>query len=66
MSIKVTYRGREVVIEEDKIKVKDLLREMGLSPLSAIVVREDEILSEEDLVKSGERIRIVNAISGGV
>ncbi len=66
MSIKVTYRGREVVIEEDKIKVKDLLRKMGLSPLSAIVVREDEILSEEDLVKSGERIRIVNAISGGV
>ncbi len=65
MPIKVVYRGKEVEVPGEKIKAKDLLRHLGLSPLSSIVIRNDEVISEEDYVQEGDKVRVVNAISGG-
>ncbi len=65
MSIKVIYRGKEIEIPERKIKAKDLLKRLELSPLSSLVVKNDEVISEEDYVEEGDNIRVINAISGG-
>lgn len=65
MPIKVLYRGKEIEIPEKRLKAKELLKRLGLSPLSSLVVKNDEVISEEDYVEEGDKIRVVNAISGG-
>ena len=66
MPIKVIYRGKEIEIPEKKLKAKELLEKLGLSPLSSLVVKNGEVISEEDYVEEGDNIRVINAISGGV
>jgi len=68
MAIRVKYRGKEYEIDigGEGIKVKDLLGKFNLSPSYSIVIKEDSVLEERDIIKDGESVRIVNAISGGV
>ncbi len=66
MPIKVIYRGKEIEIPEKRLKAKELLEKLGLSPLSSLVVKNGEVISEEDYVEEGDNIRVINAISGGV
>ena len=68
MAIRVTYRGKEYEIDigGEGIKVKDLLGKFNLSPSYSIVIKEGSVLEERDIIKDGESVRIVNAISGGV
>ncbi|RLJ71095.1 sulfur carrier protein [Hydrogenivirga caldilitoris] len=66
MSIKVLYRGKEIELPENKLKAKELLRRLGLSPLSSLVIKNNEVISEDDYVEEGDNIRVINAISGGV
>ncbi|GAB6065001.1 MoaD/ThiS family protein [Aquifex pyrophilus] len=65
MPIKVIYRGKEIEIPEKKIKARELLKRLGLSPLSSLVVKNGEVISEEEYVEEGDEVRVVNAISGG-
>lgn len=65
MSIKVLYRGKEYEFPERRLKAKELLQKMGLSPLSSLVVKNGEVISEEDFVEEGDEVRVINAISGG-
>ena len=65
MSIKVFYRGKEIEVEGKKLRARELLEKLGLSPLSSLVVKNGEVISEEDYVEEGDNIRVVNAISGG-
>ena len=65
MPIKVLYRGKEIELPEKRLKAKELLKRLGLSPLSSLVVKNGEVISEEDTVEEGDNIRVINAISGG-
>ncbi|MEJ5339038.1 MAG: MoaD/ThiS family protein [Aquificaceae bacterium] len=67
MRVRVSYRGQslELEFEGDRVRVKDLLRSLGLSREYAFVVKGDEILDERDFIKDGESLRVINAISGG-
>ena len=65
MPIKVLYRGKEIELPEKRLKAKELLKRLGLSPLSSLVVKNGEVISEEDMVEEGDNIRVINAISGG-
>ncbi|HHJ64208.1 MAG TPA: MoaD/ThiS family protein [Aquifex aeolicus] len=65
MPIKVFYRGKEIEVEGKKLRARELLEKLGLSPLSSLVVKNGEVISEEDYVEEGDNIRVVNAISGG-
>ncbi|HIP42626.1 MAG TPA: MoaD/ThiS family protein [Aquifex aeolicus] len=65
MPVKVIYRGKEFEFPEKKLKAKELLQKLGLSPLSSLVIRNGEVISEDDYVEEGDEVRVVNAISGG-
>ncbi len=65
MPIKVIYRGKEYELPERKLKAKDVIRKLGLSPLSSLVVKNGEVISEDDYVEEGDEVRVINAISGG-
>lgn len=67
MKVKVYYRGelKELEFDKEKITALELLKALGLSKEYAFVVKEDEILDERDVIRDGEEVRVINAISGG-
>lgn len=67
MNLKVKYRGEEKVLtfDKDKIKAKDILKSLGLSKDFAFVVKNGEIVDENETVLESDEIKVINAISGG-
>lgn len=57
--------GRVVELGKRKMRVDELLRELGLSVESAVVLRGDEPLFEWEVVGEDEEVRVMRAVSGG-
>ena len=57
-------RRREVEIDGGR-DVRALLRELGLSEESHLVVRGDEVLTRDDWIAPADRVEIISAVSGG-
>ena len=45
--------------------VRELLKELNLSPESTLVVRDDEVLTEDEKLRKDDEVRVISAISGG-
>ncbi|WP_297890445.1 MoaD/ThiS family protein [Sulfurihydrogenibium sp.] len=67
MNLKIKYRGEERVLtfDKEKIKAKDILKTLGLSKDFAFVVKNGEIVDENETITQDDEVRVVNAISGG-
>ncbi len=63
--IEIDGRERELEIRGRKIRVDRLLEEMGIYPETAVVVKDGELLCDDDYVQDGERIKVVVATSKG-
>ncbi|MFN4179436.1 MAG: MoaD/ThiS family protein [Armatimonadota bacterium] len=63
--MKVEFRGRVFEFDE-RMKVKELLEKLNLSPESTIVVRDDEVLTEDEWLEEDDEVKVISAISGGV
>lgn len=61
----VSYRGKTIIIEEERIKAREILKRFGLSEEYAFVVRDGNIVDGDEIIKDGEKVRVINAISGG-
>ena len=46
-------------------RVRELLQDLGLIPGTVMVIRNDELITEEDVVAADEAIEIRSVISGG-
>ncbi len=58
--------GREVEVEAEKpLKVSELLKRVGMTSESAVVIRDGSPLLETDYVSPGEKVDIVRVLSGG-
>lgn len=64
MPVIFVYRKQTIELA-GTLTVKDALRQLGLSPETHLVIREGELLNENDVLRDGEEVRIVSAISGG-
>ena len=65
--MKATIRNpirRELDID-GSLKVHQLLAQLNLNPESHIVIRNEELLTSQDIIRDDEVIEIVSAISGG-
>lgn len=65
MPITFTLRKQSFTLEEKSIQVKHALEKLGLSPESYLVVRNGELVNENETLREGDSIRLVAAISGG-
>lgn len=67
MKIKINYRGKEqtVEFEKEKITALDILKALNLSPEHAFVAVNGEIAAEDQIIKPDDKIKVINAISGG-
>ncbi len=61
----VLLPSREEVELRGGCRVGDLLRELQLLPGTVLVIRDDEMLTTEDVVNDSDTVEIRRVISGG-
>jgi sulfur carrier protein len=64
MPVTLILRKKEYTVE-GTITVKDALKQLGLSSESHLVVRDGQLLTENDALRNGEVVKLVAVISGG-
>lgn len=70
--VEVKIRGKKEQIDlkeefgKEKVKVADILRKYGVTPDTCVVTINGETVTEDELVKDGDKVDIIVAISGGV
>ena len=67
MQISVFYdkENKEKTIEIGKnSSVKDLLANMKINPVTVIVSRDNNIITEDEKVNDNDKIRLISVISG--
>jgi sulfur carrier protein len=64
MKILLNHPVREVEVKGPR-RVREVLKELNLLPESVLVVRGDDLVTEDELLKEEDRIEIRPVISGG-
>ncbi len=64
MRITLLPQHKEFEIEGRR-RVADILRQLGILPGTAMIIRGDELVTEQDFIEAHETIEIRNVISGG-
>lgn len=64
MLVRLLPSRRELVVDGVS-RVQDLLRKLNLLPGTAMVIREGELLCDQDALAADDVIEIRNVISGG-
>lgn len=66
MTITAVLRKKEYTFEETKdLTVRKVFKKLGILPETYLCVREGELITEQELLKDGDVIRLVPVISGG-
>ena len=64
MKILLNHPVREVEVKGPR-RVREVLKELNLLPESVLVVRGDDLVTEDELLADEDRIEIRPVISGG-
>ncbi|OGW64679.1 MAG: thiamine biosynthesis protein ThiS [Nitrospirae bacterium RIFCSPLOWO2_02_FULL_62_14] len=64
MKVQLSHPERTVEIKGPK-KARELLRELNLVQEAHLVIRGDELITEDELLKDGDQVEIRPVISGG-
>jgi sulfur carrier protein len=64
MTIHLSHPDRDVEIKGPK-RVKELLRDLNLVVEAHLVIRGDDLVTEDEMLKDSDRIEIRPVISGG-
>ena len=64
MSVKLILRNKEYEVKAG-MALLDALKKCGIIPESVIATRDGELITEDEILKDGEAIRLVMVISGG-
>jgi sulfur carrier protein ThiS len=66
MAIIFILRKQEIALEIEKpLMVKEALERLGYSGETHLVVRDGELLNENEHLRDGDRVKLVPVISGG-
>jgi len=57
--------GSTILIEFAGSKVKDLLDHLKLNPEAFLVVRNNEVVTEEEILQDQDKVELLSVISGG-
>ena len=64
MKVLLNHPVREVEVKGPR-RVREVLKELDLLPESVLVVRGDDLVTEDELLKDEDRIEIRPVMSGG-
>ena len=65
--VKIVKRNITITkkVGEAGLKIEDLLRELGINPISVVVFKNGVIVTEDDLAKPGDVIEVYAVSPGG-
>lgn len=64
MSARLTLRDKTFEVRSG-MTVRDALLHAGLVPDSVLAIRHGELITEDEILREGEEIRLIAVISGG-
>jgi sulfur carrier protein len=64
MLVQLSHPNRQIEIKGPK-RTKDLLRELNLVMEAHLVIRGDELVTEDEILADGDQVEIRPVISGG-
>ena len=64
MTVTLRLRDKDYEVRAG-MTVRDALLQIGIEPDSVLPTRQGELITEDEILKEGERIRLVSVISGG-
>ena len=62
--MKVVYRGREWELPGG-MTVRDAILKVGMSVHAVLAVRDGKLISEEELLKEDDSVKLIAVVSGG-
>jgi sulfur carrier protein ThiS len=64
MTVKISLRDREYEVRPG-MTLLDSLKKCGIVPESVIATRGGEMITEDEILKEGDLIKLIAVISGG-
>lgn len=64
MSVKLTLRKQVYETKAGKTLRNSLLA-IGVPPESVLAIRQDQMITEDEILRDGDTIKLVSVISGG-
>ena len=64
MTARMKLRDREYEVRSG-MTIRDALRQVGLQPEAVLATRQGELLTDDEILREGDEIRLVAVISGG-
>ena len=68
MKIKVfieTKNETRTIPVEQKATIASLLKKININPIEVVVAKNDEVVTEDEIIKDGDDIKIFSVVSGG-
>ena len=64
MPAKLTYRDKQFEVP-DGMTVRDAIKKVGLSPETTLTTRKGKLLTDDEILKEDDQIKLIAVISGG-
>lgn len=64
MKVQLSHPERQVVVKGPK-RVREMLRDLNLTPEAHLVIRGDDLVTEDEMLKDDDVIEVRPVISGG-
>jgi sulfur carrier protein ThiS len=64
MTARLTLRGKDYEVRAG-MTVRDAMLHVGLQPESLLATRDGHLITEDEILREGEQIKLVAVISGG-
>ena len=63
--VEIDGKEREVEFKGKGIKVEELLELLNIFPETAVVVKEGELLCDDEVLREGDKVKVIVATSRG-
>ncbi len=65
MKVYIEKDNKSLDLKKDKIKCIDLLKELKINSHSVIIVKNNEVILEDEILEKNDDIKILSVVSGG-
>ncbi|MEM0001391.1 MAG: MoaD/ThiS family protein [Desulfurococcaceae archaeon] len=65
IKVRILESNKTIEINEKEVKVSELLRRLGLSSSEIIVIKNNNIVTEEDVLVDNDEVTVFTVKSGG-
>ncbi len=64
MPVKLILRGKEYEVKPG-MSLKHSLKRIGVLPEAVLAIRQGQMITEEEILKDGDEVKLIAVISGG-